>query len=313
MFPVLKTVILVIYALEIKKQKVNLWNTYTKMLICIWNENTNVIYIGKIEIINNFLKKKRDNAKYTVRSNELFIVNSLAEGIRNGAQQTSSDTEYTVTAKRESVSTYVDWYHVATGKADFGYICARIGVSFASILQGRLAKVMSDIITNNTAGQNRDGISGYIVNGLTDENWLVSQRNISLANGGADVYALGTSIALASIMPDSAKGFRYGEDSAIIKKGYLPDYKNVPLIELGNALVPNTINGDKAPTVVLSDDIIYMLPFGMDKPIKVVLEGNSTTVKRDPMYAADHSYGFTIDLRMGMDAVVGSKFGAIQL
>lgn len=313
MFPILETVILVIYALEIKKQKVNLWNTYTKMLICIWNENTNVIYIGKIEIINNFLKKKRDNAKYTVRSNELFIVNSLAEGIRNGAQQTSSDTEYTVTAKRESVSTYVDWYHVAAGKADFGYICARIGVSFASILQGRLAKVMSDIITNNTAGQNRDGISGYIVNGLTDENWLVSQRNISLANGGADVYALGTSIALASIMPDSAKGFRYGEDSAIIKKGYLPDYKNVPLIELGNALVPNTINGDTAPTVVLSDDIIYMLPFGMDKPIKVVLEGNSTTVKRDPMYAADHSYGFTIDLRMGMDAVVGSKFGAIQL
>lgn len=292
-------------------QKVNLWNTYTKMLICIWNENTNVIYIGKIEIINNFLKKKRDNAKYTVRSNELFIVNSLAEGIRNGAQQTSSDTEYTVTAKRESVSTYVDWYHVAAGKADFGYICARIGVSFASILQGRLAKVMSDIIINNTNGQNRDGISGYMANGLTDENWLKTARNIKLANGGADVYALGTSIALASIMPDSTKGFRYDEDSAIVKTGFLPDYKNVPLIELDNALVPNTIN--EKPVVVLSDDIIYMLPFGMDKPIKVVLEGNSTTVKRDPMYAADHSYGFTIDLRMGMDAVVGSKFGAIQL
>ena len=86
---------------------------------------------------------------------------------------------------------------------------------------------------------------------------MKTARNIKLANGGADVYALGTSIALASVLPDSAKGFRYGEDSAIVKTGFLPDYKNVPMIELGNALVPNTING--TPEVVLPDDIIYMI------------------------------------------------------
>ena len=31
------------------------------------------------------------------------------------------------------------------------------------------------------------------------------------------------------------------------------------------------------------------------------------------MFAADHAYGFVVDMRMGMDAVVGSKFRAIQL
>ena len=203
--------------------------------------------------------------------------------------------------------------HVASGKLDWGKLIAKIGASFAAYIQARLAKVMADVITNNgnVATANKDGIAGYIANGLTDENWLKTARNIKLANGGADVYALGTSIALASVLPDSAKGFRYGEDSAIVKTGFLPDYKNVPMIELGNALVPNTING--TPEVVLPDDIIYFLPLGMNKPIKVVMEGNTVSVEKDAMFAADHAYGFVVDMRMGMDAVVGSKFGAIQL
>ena len=82
-------------------------------------------------------------------------------------------------------------------------------------------------------------------------------RNVKLANSGAEVYALGTNIALADVLPNDAQQFRYGEDSAIVKTGFLPEYKNVPMIELGNALVPNTING--TPEVVVPDDIIYMI------------------------------------------------------
>lgn len=200
-----------------------------------------------------------DSAKYTIDSNELFIVNSLAEGIARGGVQTASNNEYTVTAKREQVSLFVDWYHVSSNKLDWGKLLQKIGASFAAYIQARLAKVMASVIArnNDVNTNNQDGIAGYIANGLTDENWLLTARDIKLANGGADVYALGTSIALASVLPDSAKGFRYGEDSAIVKDGFLPDYKNVPMIELGNALVPNTING--TPEVVLPDDIIYMI------------------------------------------------------
>lgn len=54
-----------------------------------------------------------DSGKFTVESNELFIVNDLAEGIRNGAQQTASNTEYTLQAQRQSVSLFVDWLKIA--------------------------------------------------------------------------------------------------------------------------------------------------------------------------------------------------------
>ena len=184
---------------------------------------------------------------------------------------------------------------------------AKIGASFAAYIQARLAKVMASAITDAS----KHGIAGYIANGMTDANWLTVSRNVKLANSGAEVYALGTNIALADVLPNDAQQFRYGEDSSIVKNGFLPEYKNVPLIELGNALVPNTING--TPEVVIPDDVIYILPMGMHKPVKCVFEGNSVTVERDAEFAADHSYGFKVDIRMGVDVVIGSKIGAIQL
>ena len=54
-----------------------------------------------------------DVAKYEVDSNELFIVNSLAEAIARGGVQTASNTEYTIAAKREQISLYVDWLNIS--------------------------------------------------------------------------------------------------------------------------------------------------------------------------------------------------------
>ena len=45
-------------------------------------------------------------------------------------------------------------------------------MSFAAFIQAKLAKVMGSVISNNMGGQNKDGIAGYMANGLTDENWL---------------------------------------------------------------------------------------------------------------------------------------------
>ena len=55
-----------------------------------------------------------DNAKYFVESNEMFVVNDIAEGIARGGVQTMYNTEYTVQARPKQVSVYVDWYHVAS-------------------------------------------------------------------------------------------------------------------------------------------------------------------------------------------------------
>ena len=169
-----------------------------------------------------------------------------------------------------------------------------------------VVKAMSKVVTDAA----KLGIAGYQANGFTDQNWLTLARNVQLANGGSQVYALGTNIALGKILP-SASAFRFGPESDIVTDGVLPAYKNVPMIELGNALVPNSIN--ETPQVLLGDDFIYMIAMGSYKPCKVVIEGNNVVVEKDPTFAKDHTYGMHIDMRIGVDVIVGSKFGYLSL
>lgn len=247
-----------------------------------------------------------NSAKYQVESNELYIVNDIAEGIKRGAQMTTYNQEYSVSASRRQISVFVDWYEVAAGVQDWGKFGRKIGLSFGAAVQSMVVKSMSKVITDAAS----HGISGYMANGFNDDNWLKLARNVKLANGNSQVYALGTDIAIGKIMPDAA-AFRFGPDSDIVTKGALPAYKNVPLIPLDNALVPNTVN--KTPKAILGDDFIYMIAMGSYKPVKVVVEGNNVAVSENPFEKKDHTYSMTVDMRIGADSVVGSKFGYLKL
>lgn len=141
----------------------------------------------------------------------------------------------------------------------------KIGLAYAAYIEGKVVKAMESCISGANAA--KYGISGYVAPGFSDANWVTTARNVQLANGGSDVYALGTKIALQNVLPEGkgSSSFRFLEDSAIIKDGFLPAYKGIPMIELGNALVPNTING--TPQTIVSDTIIYMMAMGQYKPV----------------------------------------------
>lgn len=189
-------------------------------------------------------------------------------------------------------------------------------------IEGMVATKLAQCIKRNDAtpgNTNPDGIAGYIANGFNDQNWINISRYVSLANGGAQTYAFGSEIALANVIPDLTgfatrdpeTKFIIDENSSYIKNGYLPSYKKVPMIEMHDALLPNTING--TPKTILDDKIIYMIPAGMYKPVKVVFEGGNVSITKDPSQMADHTYNFQINMMVGVDVVVGAKFGAIEL
>lgn len=183
---------------------------------------------------------------------------------------------------------------------------AKIGASFTAYIYAMVQKALANVVANAASY----GVSGYQANGFSDSNWLTMARNVKLANGNADVYAIGTNVALGKILPD-ATNFRFGPESSIVTKGMLPEYKNVPMIEMGNALTPKSVNS--TPTALIADDFVLMVAMGSHKPIKVAIEGDNVVVQADPLHTADHTFGFTVDMYLGADVVVGSKFGYMKL
>ena len=249
-----------------------------------------------------------DSASYTIQSNELFVVNDYAEGIRDGGFQTTFNDEKTITATRRNVTAGIPWYQVASGKFDWGYFGAKIVKAYDLWIQAAIVKALTAVVTDAT-GRIKHGLAGYYAAGISDANWMTLSRNVRAANGGAQVYALGTAIALADVLPSHA-GFRFMENSDIVKVGYLPDYKSVPLMEIDNAIIPYTQNS-ATPTALVQDNLILMLALDAYKPVKVLFEGESVEIDYDGIKTVDNTMGLGISMRIGVDVVVGDKFGII--
>lgn len=248
-----------------------------------------------------------DNAKYTVESNEYFIVYDIAEGIQRQNQQTTFDTEYTVSASKKTISTFVNFYQVAAGKVDWGKFSVKIAKSYQAYIQSAVVAGMSKAFDNAEAL----GIAGYKKVGTDAKTWLELAQLVGAANG-SDVYALGTIGALAKVTPDASTGFRFFENDDIITKGLLKEYQHVPMVMLDNAIRPDTLNVEN-PQLLLQDDYIYFIPMSFNKPVKVVIEGENVVVAPDPMTTKDCTIGLTVSMYIGIDTIVGSKFGILDV
>ena len=242
-----------------------------------------------------------ETARFIIESNDLFKVNSKAEGVRKGVDQPMYDTEFTVNANPIEISTHIDWYPFASGVFDMGNFGLKIARSFEAYIFLKAVKGMAAASTAFGAA--------YGANGVTPQLWGTLKQRVSAANGNMGVIAIGTEIALSNCSLTGNFQVQIGEE--MNKVGYLDQYLSTPLIAIKNVLVPGTTNG--AATLALPDNKIYMVPVAGDRPVKIVFEGNEVTVEYEPKATSDTRYGITVTMRVGIAAICGAKYGTITL
>ena len=242
-----------------------------------------------------------DTARFIIESNDLFKVNRKAEGVRKGVDQPMFDDEITVNASPIEISTHIDWYPFVAGEFDMGNFALKIGRSFMAYIFLKAVKGMTQATTDFGAA--------YQTNGVTPQLFGTLRERVSAANGGMNVVAIGTAIALSNCSLTGNYQIEIGEE--MNKVGYLDQYLGVPLIGLRNVLVPGTTNS--TAKLALPDNIIYFVPVAGDRPVKIVFEGNEVSVAYNPEETADTRYGITVTMRVGISAVCGAKFGTIIL
>ena len=243
-----------------------------------------------------------ETGRFIVRSNELFKVNEIAEGVNRGVLQPIYDTEYTVNCKTTEIATSIDWYSVAAGVFDWGDFGYRAGRSFEGY-------VMLKIIASMTAATDVMG-PAYSAAGIDTENWTNIVDRVSSANGGAAVYGIGTLNALNQVYP-SVVGLQYGLGQEIAKEGFLDKYLGARLIPIDQVTVPGTIN--TTAQLAIPTNVIFVVAADMYKPVKIVFEGDSVVVDWIPEETTDKTYAIRIQTKLGVAAICGSKFGTITL
>lgn len=242
-----------------------------------------------------------ETARFIIESNELFKVNEKAEGLRKGVDQPMFDDEITVNARPVTIDAAIDWYPFAAGVFDMGNFALKIARSFE-------AYIFLKAIAGMTAATSQFG-AAYSTNGVTPQLWGTLRERVSAANGGMNVIAIGTAVALSNASLGGNYQVEIGEE--MNKVGYLDQYLGVPLVALKNPIVPSTTNS--SATLALADNKIFMIPVAGSRPVKIVFEGNEISVSFDPEHTSDKRYGISVELRVGISAVCGSKYGTITL
>lgn len=243
-----------------------------------------------------------DTARFIIKSNELYKVNEIAEGVNRGVLQPIYNDEMTVNTRKTEVAASVDWYQVAAGVMDLGDFGIRYARSFEGYIFMKIVAAMTSA-TNSISG-------AYSASGFSNSNWTTLTERVSAANGGSAVYVIGTLAALNQIYP-SAVGLQYGLGEELAKQGHLDRYLGARLIPIDQVLIPGTVN--TTATLGLPNDTLYFIAADSYKPVKLVFEGNSSVVERDPDYTPDRTYRIRIQERVGVAAIVGSKFGTMTL
>ena len=242
-----------------------------------------------------------DTAVFQIESNDLFKVNAKGEGVRKGVDQPMFDDEITVIPSALTVDASIDWYPFAAGIFDMGNFALKIARSYE-------AYIFIKVVQGMVAAESTFG-AAYTTNGVTPTLWGTLRERVSAANGGMNVVAIGTAVALSNVSLGGNFQVEIGEE--MNKVGYLDQYLGTPLIGLKNVLLPGTTNG--SATLALDDHKIYMIPVGGTKPVKIVFEGNEVAVTFNPDETSDRRYGISVELRVGISAVCGSKYGTINI
>ena len=245
-----------------------------------------------------------ETARFQASSNALFKVNEIAEGVQRGVLQPIYNDEYTVNASPVEIATSINWYQVAAGSFDWGLFGLRAGKSFESY-------IFLKIIAAMTSATSLVG-AGYSASGMTDANWDNLSERVRAANAGADVYAIGTVSALSQIIPAN-NYLQIGLGEEVAKEGALTKYHGTPLVIIPNVLKTMTIN--TTADLAIPNNLIYFVGSDTYRPVKVVFEGDSVVVEENAleMSNADRTYQIKIEYRIGISAIVGSKFGTLTL
>ena len=242
-----------------------------------------------------------ETARFIIESNDLFKVNAKAEGVRKGVDQPMFDEEITVNARPITIDTAIDWYPFVAGVFDFAGMALKIGRSFMAYIFLKAVKGMTQASAQYGAA--------YNTNGVTPQLFATLKERVMAANGGMPVVAIGTALALSNCNLGGNYQVEIGEE--MNKVGYLDQYLGTPLIALRNVLVPGTTNS--TAQLALPDNIIYLVPAAGARPVKILFEGDEVSVTFNPDETSDRRYGISIEMRVGIAAVVGPKYGTITL
>lgn len=240
-----------------------------------------------------------DSLTFHIPSKHLLAISTVANGVRNSHIQKLWQEEVTLSPVAKSATVGLDLYKISTGTVDWGYLINQVTKSFRTKLQQEVVDTMYGSFST-LATQFKE-------NTFVQDTYIQLAERVGAANGGTSAVAFGTKTALNTVLPTNDY-LKMQSGAEFVNNGYLTAPFGIPTVKLEQSVKPNS-----AYDFSISNDYIILMSAGIDKPVKIALEGVTIIRQTGQFDTADMQSIFTIEQKWDVQIATMAHFGIVKV
>ncbi len=240
-----------------------------------------------------------DSATFHFGNRGTYQIAKVAHGKNRAFLQREYMGEVTLTPTAHQASVAFPFYEIARGEVDWGYQIAKIMRSFLVDISQTVATTMFGAYSSLS--------TPWVENAYSQTAFTELAERVAAGNGAAECIVYGTKSALGKIIP-SNQYFGFQSGSEYMDLGYVNSPFGVPIVRLAQAVKPES-NYD----FVLPNDKLVFLPSIGDKPIKVVMEGETIISAVNENDSASKTRIYTVTMSYDIGIATATKYAIMDV
>ena len=236
---------------------------------------------------------------YIEARNELVVSRISKDGrVALDRQRFDEGAELEIKVATYGVKVYEHLARIMLGRADWSGLVARLNEAVEQFIAEKTYATFAEVC-NNLPSQ-------FCHAGAYDRAAILAAvQAVKMASGASAVTLVGTNVALsylqdADLLSDARK-------DELNQTGRLGKWMGHDLIELPNSFKQGTALTQK----VIADDIIYIIPNNVGKPVKMVVEPELMDINESGV-RVDDTIELAIRFSFGCNVVTGNVLGVIK-
>lgn len=239
-------------------------------------------------------------AQFDVKPNSLFTVSKGSNAQRTTFVQKQFDKSVSVVAVNHAITVEVSLYKVLCGEVSLADFVRKAVLSIERDMSAEAYDALNALVDGGSFP------TQLTTTGFTTTKLLNFCEVVTAYNQGNKAVIVGTSQALANILPDQALGYRITTNSENMGIQLIRNFYDYDIV-----ILPQVATGSSYG-LKLKNDRVYIISTSSDKIIKGVIEGATTTNTDGTYDNADLTQHSTLNKRYAFSAVTNSTMGMLK-
>ena len=253
-------------------------------------------------------QKRGDSTEFYIEAKQELHVSRISKDGKVFLDRQRFDQGESISIKVETygIKVYEHLARIMLGRADWGTLVAHLNAAVEKFIQEKVYAEFALIVNRIPAA--------FKVSGATKADILKAVRNVQLVSGAQQVMLVGTGLALSALEGVDVVTPTEAMRNQLHEVGALRTFHGIPLVELPQAIKGYALDNSKKEVgqLLVSDEIIYILPNNIGKPIKMIVEPELIDINESGV-RVDDTIEFAVRFSFGLAVLTGRALGVIEL